>query len=434
MKYLFSIIIPVFNAEDFLMQCINSILNQKHDNIEIILVDDCSNDRTASICLALENKHSFIRRFTNDKNFGVGVSRNRGNKLAVGKYLIFVDSDDELFPNALQRLENHIVNNKDPDVIVVNYKKNTFPKSSYQLITEIENFDGNKEKFIKHVSKKQFPLSDQWAFVVRRNFVLKNGVVFSDVRIGEGELFVSSLICRMQTYSGMRNQFYKKKDRDGSLNHTSGYEAAKSALGVLIDLFTNNKQRYFSSIEQQFYKSYINSTFGIFSALLVLLKNNEIQELSSILDKKKDELGNLKKEPEMIDLYPRSAKYDSYDTLINFRNKIMETKSELIRKNSKNYKYAYLYCRSKYTAATIKCLSSSHLQIQAIIDDSENYCGTVLMGYPTIDSKTLLENVSNNISKSLIIVTHQRAKVLKKIASSLLKKGLRRSQIITLCY
>ena len=434
MKYLFSIIIPVFNAEDFLMQCINSILNQQRDNIEIILVDDCSTDRTASICLDLENKHSFIRLFTNDKNFGVGVSRNRGNKLAIGKYMIFVDSDDELFPNSLQELESHIVDNKDPDVIIVHYKKDTFPKSSYQLITAIENFDNNKENFINYVSKKQFPLSDQWAFVVRRNFIEENGIVFSNVRIGEGELFVSSLICSMRTYSGMRKQFYKKKDRDGSLNHTSGHDAAKSCLSVLIDLFTNNKQLCFSSIEQQFYKSYIDSAFGIFAALLVVVENNEIREISSILDKKQGKLANLKKDPEMIELCPSSTKLGSYDTLINFRNEIIKTKSEVIVKNSKNYKYAYLYCRSKYTAATIKCLSSSHLQIQAIVDDSENYCGTLLMGYPTISSENFLKNANTIISKSLIIVTHQRVKVLKKIVNSLLKKGVRRSQIVTLCY
>ena len=91
---LFSIIIPVYNSEKYLFQCIQSVLNQKYSNVEIIIVDDCSTDKSLTIIRSFAKRYNNIKIICNKKNEGVSVCRNKGISNAVGKYIIFLDSDD----------------------------------------------------------------------------------------------------------------------------------------------------------------------------------------------------------------------------------------------------------------------------------------------------------------------------------------------------
>ena len=95
-KYDVSVVIPVFNAEEYLEECVESILNQKGDTkVEIVLVDDGSSDKSAAICSSYNEKYSNIK-FLNQKNSGVSVARNNGIRHSSGKYIFFLDSDDLL--------------------------------------------------------------------------------------------------------------------------------------------------------------------------------------------------------------------------------------------------------------------------------------------------------------------------------------------------
>ena len=434
MSVLFSIVIPVFNAQDFLPKCINSIIRQKRNNIEIIIIDDGSTDETPAICRRLLKTFPFVKLLTHSDNQGVGISRNRGNQMATGDYIIFVDSDDELFPEALLNLEKHIDLNDNPDVVLLHYKKQTFPKSSYQLIMGIRDLNNNVGKFIEFISQKRFPLSDQWAFAVRRKFIESNAIVFSNVRIGEAELFMASVICLMETFSGMPEQFYNKNDRDGSLNHTKGIVAAEACLQVLIDLYTNQNKIGISEIKLRFYEEYIQAAFGIFSGLLLLLRDKDIERLASILENYTSLITRIKKQPENINLIMKEDSKSSYGALIKFKNKLLKIKINAIKDYCANVDSVYLYCRSKYTEVTIACLNGLGKKISAIVDDSEDYSGTTLCGYETITAKTFLETRTKNNPNSLIIITHQKPKVIKKIENSLIREGINKRQIKSISY
>lgn len=88
-----SVIIPAYNAEKTIGRCLDSVLCQTPE-IEIIVVDDCSTDRTFDICKEYQSRHSNITLIHNEKNIGQGLSRNKGIDAASGEYLAFVDSDD----------------------------------------------------------------------------------------------------------------------------------------------------------------------------------------------------------------------------------------------------------------------------------------------------------------------------------------------------
>lgn len=100
---LVSMIVPVYGTEAFLPACIESIRHQSHANIQIILVDDQSPDRCGAICDEFARKDSRIL-VIHQQNKGVSGARNTGLDHAAGKYILFVDSDDELYPNAVELL------------------------------------------------------------------------------------------------------------------------------------------------------------------------------------------------------------------------------------------------------------------------------------------------------------------------------------------
>lgn len=427
MNYFFSIIIPVFNSEKFLINTITSVLNQNFTNYEIILINDSSTDKTKEICLKFSKNYNHIKLINLRKNHGVGFCRNLALNKSLGKYLIFLDSDDKLYKDSLESLKNLIKTSKNPDMVILHYTKTTFPKSNYNVIRISQKYNFSIESLIKYIQKMQFPFADCWSFSVKNSFVKKNKIYFSAVRIGESELFVSRMICLMKSYSSLSKKFYDKNDRDNSLNHTSGFEAARSSLKLLLDLYDFSAN--FKGLKKIFYNSYIQDAFGIFSSLLIVMNNNEIRNLSYLIKKNVKNITRLTKYPEKIPLVQDSSRKDNYQDLQNFRKKIIKSKIDIIDNIEGNHINVYLYCRSKYTASTIKCLQETQYKIKAIVDDNEIYNGTYLEGYLTINSDKLFNEIKSSKDKLLILITHQRTKTLKKISKSLINKGLKENQI-----
>lgn len=102
-KDLVSVITPVYNAERFIGQTLESMLAQTYENIEFILVDDCSRDNSAQIIQSYKNKHSNIIYHLQEKNMGAGVARNKALEIARGQYVAFLDSDDLWMPDKTKR-------------------------------------------------------------------------------------------------------------------------------------------------------------------------------------------------------------------------------------------------------------------------------------------------------------------------------------------
>lgn len=103
MERLVSVIIPVYNMGDYVRTCIDSVLNQTYKNFEIVIVNDGSKDNSEVVCAEIAKVHPCITLFTQE-NQGVSVARNKGLELAEGDYVLFVDADDIIPPNALKAL------------------------------------------------------------------------------------------------------------------------------------------------------------------------------------------------------------------------------------------------------------------------------------------------------------------------------------------
>ena len=122
-KYEFdiSVIVPVYNAEEYIDACVDSIIKQNNQKIkvEILLIDDGSLDRSGEICCKLENQYSCVR-YIRKENTGVSDTRNTGIMMAKGKYILMLDSDDYISDNAVNDLFNFFENHYE-EVDLVTY-------------------------------------------------------------------------------------------------------------------------------------------------------------------------------------------------------------------------------------------------------------------------------------------------------------------------
>lgn len=149
-----SIIVPVYNVEKYIKQCLDSIVHQDYNNIEILVIDDGSEDKTGTICdeYALQDRRIKV---VHKKNGGVSSARNAGLKLASGEYIAFVDGDDTVEKNIYSRCMSDFEKN---DVDIVVYLSNTMDEygtinNKQKIVTETlltrkeavrELVDGNK--------------------------------------------------------------------------------------------------------------------------------------------------------------------------------------------------------------------------------------------------------------------------------------------------
>lgn len=121
-NYKVTIIIPVYNSEKYLKQCLDSVINQTLEKIEIICIDDKSTDNSLNILKEYRNNDKRIKIIENSGNKGTGYTRNIGLKEALGEYIMLLDADDWYETETCEKAYNQINNNKD-DIVFFNYTK-----------------------------------------------------------------------------------------------------------------------------------------------------------------------------------------------------------------------------------------------------------------------------------------------------------------------
>lgn len=187
-----SIIIPVFNCERYLPDCLKTVLKQTYQNIEVIIIDDESTDRSGQICDEYAKKYPFIR-VVHQKNSGPGYSRNAGLKLCTGDYYTFVDADDYISKNMISCMVEQMEKNNADLVEVGNVylleTRNTFRGCDGQIqILEGEDLSGRYGKELR---------ATVWGRLYRKDLV--GDIRFSDKRIGEDCEYANEVVKRCKS-------------------------------------------------------------------------------------------------------------------------------------------------------------------------------------------------------------------------------------------
>ena len=190
-----SIIVPIYNTEQYLPRCIDSILSQSLTDFELLLIDDGSIDGGGAICDAYAEKDNRVRVF-HKENGGVSSARNLGLNEAKGKWVCFVDSDDELMPNALQVMVGRAYDGV--DLVMAGYEVyNDVGEKTYSIEKCISNLIPNesavKEMYAPTDYRYQGYISSK---LFRLSLICLNSIRFAEnIFFNEDRLFVTQFIC-----------------------------------------------------------------------------------------------------------------------------------------------------------------------------------------------------------------------------------------------
>jgi glycosyltransferase involved in cell wall biosynthesis len=228
-----SIVVPVYNAEKYLTQCVESILAQTLQEIEVILVDDGSQRECAELCDKLAETDARIK-VIHKTNGGAGLARNTGLEVAHGEYVGFVDSDDYIKPTMFETLYASAVKH-DADLVISGVcfvGGNTFSQSGdyseKQYFEEDTVFEGEgmKQLLLGVVGAKPQEREDSrygvsvWKNLFRRELLCREGIVFVSERefSSEDTIFMVDYIKRAQKAVGIPGAFYCYRRNDESFS------------------------------------------------------------------------------------------------------------------------------------------------------------------------------------------------------------------------
>ena len=236
---LLSVIIPVYNVEKYLKECIDSVINQTLHDIEIILVDDKSPDNCASICDEYAYKDSRVKVIHKTQNEGLGHARNSGLSLATGEYVTFIDSDDYIDLDAYKSLYS-VAKRNNLDVLRFNCnrfsKKNEFSNISYTNSLIIYDNREDIEFLIfgifdkcNNKGKNYFLGGSSCMAIYKRDIIQKNNISFVSEReyISEDLIFNIDVYHKIKKFGYVDNTYYHYRLNINSITNKVEYNKIK---------------------------------------------------------------------------------------------------------------------------------------------------------------------------------------------------------------
>lgn len=223
-----SIIVPVYNNYNFLDKCLDSIINQTYKNIEIILINDGSTDDSKKKLKDYAKEDSRII-LIDKKNEGVSKARNNGIKISTGKYITFVDSDDYLECDAIEKMYNALIKNK-VDLIRANYQVH------YKESDKVDVGDlfliGNKKYNNKQIKNDIVPeiLSGKlpcfvYLLLIKRDLLLSTSLFPTDIHMMEDVVFYLDLLTKTNNFYILNEVVYNIYfNENGATNNKKNYE------------------------------------------------------------------------------------------------------------------------------------------------------------------------------------------------------------------
>lgn len=230
-----SLIIPIYNVEDYLEKCLNSLIGQTYENVELILINDGSTDRSLKIAEKYAEVYKQIK-LINQKNGGLSNARNTGIGVAEGEYIFFVDSDDWLELNAVQEIVTLM---KRDELDLCLFGANSYLSDEKGLQRQFgKDYDYSlmykgvyrgKELFKMLYINREFKAS-ACMYAVKREIFVKYGLIFKEGIIHEDELFTPFVFYFAKRAELTQKKLYNRRIRKSSImtdtkaiEHMKGY-------------------------------------------------------------------------------------------------------------------------------------------------------------------------------------------------------------------
>ena len=311
-----SVIVPVYNTEKYLKQCLNSILNQTLQNIELICVDDESTDSSLEILKKYKERDNRVH-ILQQKNKGAGAARNYAMKFAHGEYLIFLDSDDFFEPEMLEKAVKKC--EKDLSDICIFGSQNYIEESGNTSPSFFlkEKFIPKSESFVPLKFNYLFNIvtPHPWNKLIKHQIITDNHLSFMEIPRTNDYYFIYMTMLCAKKISICKEIFVNYRIHDNSLQQTNStsplsfYEAYKALYNSLNEkgLFTGNiKNSFFNNIlSGGYYNLYSQKNDKSFFEILNIIRTdyfpklgfdnfNDVQALDNEYEKYLEELSLIK--------------------------------------------------------------------------------------------------------------------------------------------
>lgn len=250
---LISVIVPVYNVGEYLCECIDSILSQTYQNLEIILVDDGSMDDCPELCDSYASKDSRVK-VIHQENRGLSAARNKGYEASSGRYIAFVDADDMIFSTYIEMLYSLIVKNN-AQIAICSY---TRAQNGQDEKTVTQEYVLPSEKMLKEWHGKRKSIETVvWNKLYSREIFEKfeHSKIFPEGKTHE-DIYTSHLFVSLAKTIAITNKilyFYRKREK--SISRTYTKEAAKADLDA-----QKARMRFFK--ERRLYGAYMRLLRG----------------------------------------------------------------------------------------------------------------------------------------------------------------------------
>ena len=289
---LFSIIVPIYDVEHYLIQCIESVLAQDYSNYELILVDDGSPDNSIDICTKYAKQYSNIV-FIHKINGGLSDARNAGIKLARGEYLMFLDSDDYWEGTSILSDLEKIITENNPDVIF-NYLKSVYPDKIVNHYIKRDKLTGSFQEDFQDLYQDGIYLGFAWTKVIKKEIILKNNLLFIKGRNFEDIPWSFSLVKHIKDYAIYQNCFYMyRRERKGSISSVVTAKNQVSLFQNLSDVITEIENMKLHNDLLPGLKKYVDDIYGYVMKCYNLLSEDEKIDFLSLKLKYEKELNDL---------------------------------------------------------------------------------------------------------------------------------------------
>ena len=299
-----SIIIPMYNTEKYIRKCLISVLSQKFEDFEVIVVDDCSKDSSvAEVEKFLDHFDGRLKLIKRDKQSGcAGIPRNQGIKAARGKYIVFLDSDDMLLPTTLRDYVE-IAEETKADVLHTEkvlvfhddgkreFKLNELVLAANEAGDFVEDVTFETDNLAERIQRyhKKYYFWPPWGKFFRRELLTKNNIEFPAMKMSEDMIFCFKCLCLAKKYVRIPNITYIYRERQGSFmrSHNDAEIEMNKWLNVIID-GTNilddfmSKMKFFNEnldLRYLVVDFFVKQHFEFLKNLLSSLKPHEIEYL-----------------------------------------------------------------------------------------------------------------------------------------------------------
>lgn len=237
MTPVYSIIIPVYNAEKYLEQCIESVLNQRcASTLEVILVNDGSRDGSGAICDRYA-AHSACIQVIHQQNQGVSAARNAGLNAAQGEYVLFLDSDDLWEPNLLTSVDEYLPQR--PDMVIFGHGIFTDRVIKRVIVPTCTAAGESGESYFGKLEKTGgLPIVSACMIAFRREFLLEHGLRFPvGVSYGEDFRLCMHSLKRAQSVYTIDKALYLYRVNELSATHTPDVKKIRDVLSSCVEIY-----------------------------------------------------------------------------------------------------------------------------------------------------------------------------------------------------